>query len=186
MGNRIGYARVSRDGQNLDLQLDALAKTGVDTVYQEHASGATASGRPELAQCLKALRAGDTLVVWRLDRLGRSVADLVRIAQDLQTRGIDLVSVIEAIDTRTPGGRLMFHMFAAVAEFERNVIQERTAAGLASARARGRVGGRKPKLTAKDAREIKTLLTDPLASVADIAARYKVSRTTLYKSIAAA
>jgi DNA invertase Pin-like site-specific DNA recombinase len=182
MTKRIGYARVSTDDQNLDLQLDALTKAGCDTVYKEKMSGKTAD-RPELEHCLKALREGDTLVVWRLDRLGRSLQDLVRIVTDLEAKGIAFVSVSENLATGSASGKLQFHVFAAMAEFERNLIRERTNAGLKAARARGRVGGRPSKLSDKQIREIKLLLADPAANVTDIATRYGVSRTTLYTKV---
>lgn len=181
-GERVGYARVSTNDQSPDLQLDALRAQGCSQVYTDAASGKN-TARPELAYCLKALRPGDTLVVWRLDRLGRSLSDLVRVVKDLEGRGIAFESLSENIETSSANGRLVFHVFAALAEFERNLIQERTTAGLAAARARGRVGGRKPKLGEKEIREIKALLADPAAQVKDIAARYGVSRTTLYKRV---
>lgn len=137
---RFGYARVSTEDQNLDLQRDALKVARCDRVFEEKAS-CKSSVRPRLEECLAALRAGDTLVVWRLDRLGRSLSDLVRIVEDLKARGIGFESLNERIDTCSATGGLMFHVFAALAEFERNVIQERTQAGLAAARARGRAGG---------------------------------------------
>lgn len=182
MNQRIGYARVSTDDQHLDLQRDALTKAGCSVTYEEKASGKTAD-RPELDQCLKALRAGDTLVVWRLDRLGRSLQDLLRIVDDLKERGIGFVSLTEKIETDNAAGKLVFHVFAALSEFERSLIRERTQAGLAAARARarGRAGGRKPKLDEKQVREIKALLRDPDIHVAEVARRYGVSRTTLYK-----
>ena len=183
-GERVGYARVSTTDQNPDLQLDALREQGCSQVYTDAASGKD-TARPELAYCLKALRQGDTLVVWRLDRLGRSLSDLVRIVKDLEGRDIGFESLTENIETRSATGRLVFHVFAALAEFERNLIQERTAAGLTAARARGRVGGRKAKLGEKEIREIKALLADPAAKVKDIANRYDVSRTTLYKHVGA-
>jgi len=182
MGNRIGYARVSRDDQVLDLQLDAFTKDACDMVYSEKMSGKMAE-RSELEQCLKALRTGDTLVVWRLDRLGRSLQDLVRIVTDLETRGIAFESLGEKIDTGSATGKLQFHIFSAMAEFERNLLRERTFAGLAAARARGRVGGRPTKLTDKHIREIKLLLADPAARVTDIAKQYGVSRATLYSRV---
>lgn len=180
MNQLIGYARVSTDDQNLDLQRDALAHAGCSMIYEETASGKSA-GRPELEQCRKALRPGDTLVVWRLDRLGRSLPDLVQIVAELERRGIGFKSLGEKIETDSAAGKLVFHVFAALAEFERNLIRERTHAGLAAARARGRSGGRKPKLDAQQIREIKRLMTDPKISVSQIAERYKVSRTTIYK-----
>ena len=182
MSKRIGYARVSTDDQNLDLQRDALTRSGCATIYEETASGKSAQ-RIELAHCRKSLRSGDTLVVWRLDRLGRSLPDLVKIIGELERDSITFESLSEKIDTGSASGKLQFHVFAALAEFERNLIRERTLAGLTAARARGRVGGRKPKLSDKQIREIKTLLSDPAAQVKDIAERYGVSRTTLYKRV---
>jgi len=180
MNQRIGYARVSTDDQNLDLQRDALLKAGCSILYEEKASGKN-TARPELEQCLKALRAGDTLVVWRLDRLGRSLHDLVQIVAELEQRGVHFESLTEKIETSSAAGKLVFHVFAALAEFERNLIRERTRAGLAAARARGRKGGRKPALTHQQVREVKALLRDPSISVTSIADRYGVSRTTIYK-----
>lgn len=182
MNQRIGYARVSTEDQNLDLQRDALARAGCGVIYEEAASGKS-TARPELEQCRKALRSGDTLVVWRLDRLGRSLPDLVQIVADLERSGISFESLTEKIETGSAAGKLVFHVFAALAEFERSLIRERTRAGLAAARARGRSGGRKPKLGEKQVREIKALLRDPDIQVADVARRYGVSRTTLYKHV---
>lgn len=184
MGQRIGYARVSTDDQNLDLQHDALRKAGIadDRLYSDTASGKDAD-RKELLACLKALREGDTLVVWRLDRLGRSLPDLVRIVGELEQKGVSFESLTEKIETGSASGKLQFHVFAALAEFERGLIRERTQAGLAAARARGRAGGRKPKLDDQQVREIKALLRDPDIKVAEVARRYGVSRTTLYKHV---
>lgn len=182
MNQRIGYARVSTDDQNLNLQRDALHKAGCDVIYEESVSGKSAN-RPELDNCRKALRKGDTLVVWRLDRLGRSLPDLVHIVGDLEQTGVAFESLTEKIETSSAAGRLVFHVFAALSEFERNLIRERTQAGLAAARARGRSGGRKPKLDASQMREIKALLRDPTIPVGDVAKKYGVSRTTLYKHI---
>lgn len=180
MGKYIGYARVSTDDQNLDLQRDALKKAGCEVIYEETASGKNTS-RQELEHCRKALREGDTLVVWRLDRLGRSLPDLVTIVSDLELAGISFESVTEKIETGSAAGKLIFHVFAALAEFERNIIRERTNAGLAAARARGRKGGRKPVLNDRQLREIRLLLSDPENQVTEIAKRYSVSRATLYK-----
>ncbi|EIJ0935057.1 recombinase family protein [Vibrio cholerae] len=180
MNQRLGYARVSTDDQHLDLQRDALMRAGCDVLYEEAVSGKNVA-RPELEQCRKALRAGDTLVVWRLDRLGRSLPDLVQIVTDLEHRGVGFESLTEKIETSSAAGKLVFHVFAALAEFERGLIRERTHAGLAAARARGRAGGRKPKLDAKQVRQIKALLRDPNTSVAEVARDYGVSRTTIYK-----
>lgn len=182
MNQRIGYARVSTEDQHLDLQRDALQQAGCRVIYEEAASGKSAA-RLELEQCRKALRSGDTLVVWRLDRLGRSLPDLVRIVAELERLGIGFESLTEKIETNSAAGKLVFHVFAALAEFERSLIRERTHAGLAAARARGRLGGRKPKLGEKQVREIKGLLRDPDIQVADVARRYGVSRTTLYKHV---
>lgn len=182
MKQRIGYARVSTDDQNLDLQRDALAKSLCRNIYEETASGKSAD-RPQLEHCLKALRVGDTLVVWRLDRLGRSLPDLVKIIGELEQQGVAFESLTEKIETSSATGKLVFHVFAALAEFERNLIRERTKAGLAAARARGRKGGRKPSLNDKQKREIKALLRDPQAQVSDVARKYGVSRTTIYKHV---
>lgn len=173
---------MSTDDQHLDLQRDALAQAECGVIYEEAAIGKNAA-RSELEQCRKVLRAGDTLVVWRLDRLGRSLPDLVQIVADLEQQGIGFESLTEKIETGSAAGKLVFHVFAALAEFERSLIRERTQAGLASARARGRVGGRKPKLDDQKVREIKALLRDPDIQVADVARRYGVSRTTLYKHV---
>ena len=181
---KIGYARVSTDDQNLDLQRDALTKARCAEIYEEKASGKNAE-RVELDHCLRALRPGDSLSVWRLDRLGRSLPDLVRIVGDLESRGIAFESITEKIETGSAAGKLVFHVFAALAEFERNLIRERTHAGLTAARARGRTGGRKPKLDAKQVREIRALLKDPDVRVTDVAKRYGVSRATVYKHVGA-
>ena len=177
---RIGYARVSTADQDLAPQLDVLRAKGCEPIYSEHASGKHAD-RPELAQAMKALRAGDTLVVWRLDRLGRSLPDLIATVNELASRGIAFESVTEAIDTTTASGKLVFNIFASLADFERHLIGERTRAGLAAGRARGRMGGRPPALTSRQLREARLLLTDP--DVTAVAERYGVSRTTLYKGL---
>ncbi|MEQ1546299.1 recombinase family protein [Methyloglobulus sp.] len=180
MNQRIGYARVSTDDQNLDMQRDALKRAGCSVIFEETASGKSVV-RPELDQCCKLLQPGDTLIVWRLDRLGRNLPDLVRIVAELEQKGIGFESVTEKIETVSASGKLVFHVFAALAEFERNLIRERTHAGLAAARARGRLGGRKPKLNAQQISEIKTLIDDSKIPVSTIARRFKVSRTTIYK-----
>jgi DNA invertase Pin-like site-specific DNA recombinase len=154
---RIGYARVSTDDQTLDLQRDALKRAKCRQIYEEHASGKTAL-RPELEACLKSLRKGDTLVVWRLDRLGRSLGDLIHLTTDLRSRGVNLESLTEKIETGSSAGKLIFQVFASLAEFERNLIRERTLAGLKAARARGRNGGRPRKLRTKDIQVIKALM----------------------------
>ena len=178
---RIGYARVSTDDQTLDLQRDALKHAKCRQIYEEHASGKNAN-RPEFDACLKSLREGDTLVVWRLDRLGRSLADLIRLTNELQSRGIELESLTEKIETASPTGKLVFHVFGALSEFERNLIRERTMAGLKAARARGRKGGRPRKLQAKEIKTIRALLKTAEISVQEVAARFGVSRSTLYRN----
>lgn len=180
MNQHTGYARVSTDDQHLDLQRDALQRAGCSQIYEETASG-KGTERPELVQCLRALRPGDTLVVWRLDRLGRSLPDLVQIIDELRGRGVHFESLAEKIDTGTAGGKLQFHVFAALAEFERSLIRDRTQAGLAAVRARGRNGGRPSKLNDKQIRTIRSLLRDPATCVAEVARNYGVSRTTIYK-----
>lgn len=180
MNQLIGYARVSTDDQHLDLQRDALVTAGCNIIYEEKMSGKS-SDRPELNHCLKTLRTGDSLVVWRLDRLGRSLKDLINIVADLETKGINFISLTERIETETAAGKLTFHLFGALSEFERGIIRERTKAGLTAARARGRKGGRKPALDQSKIKEIKALMSDPTIKVSVIARRYGVSRATLYK-----
>jgi DNA invertase Pin-like site-specific DNA recombinase len=179
---RIGYARVSTDDQTLDLQRDALKRAKCREVYEEQASGKS-TGRPQLDGCLKSLRAGDTLVVWRLDRLGRNLADLGGLIAELEQRKINFESMTEKIETVSPAGRLVFHVFAALAEFERNLIRERTMAGLSAARARGRTGGRPSKLSVKEIKTIRGLLKSADMPVAEIAARFGIARSTLYRSV---
>jgi DNA invertase Pin-like site-specific DNA recombinase len=181
----IGYARVSTQEQDLALQLDALKAAGCERIYEERASGAQRD-RPELKAALGYMRQGDTLVVWKLDRLARSLKQLIDTVDDLGARGIGLRSLTEAIDTTTSGGKLIFHIFAALAEFERAVIRERTLAGLAAARARGRKGGRPPALAAKDLAAAKAMLRDPEITVGEIARRLGVAPSTLYRHLPAA
>lgn len=178
----IGYARVSTFDQNTALQLDALAKEGCERVYQESASGASRE-RLELNHCLDNLRKGDTLIVWRLDRLGRSLKDLVGIVSELEARGIGFRSLTEAIDTNSAGGKLVFHIFAALSEFERSLIQERTKAGLAAARARGKKGGRPNKLSTNQINKARAMLLDPNITKTDVAKHFNVTRVTLNKAL---
>jgi DNA invertase Pin-like site-specific DNA recombinase len=179
----IGYARVSTGEQTLDLQLDALTKAGCGKVYRETASGAKAD-RPVLDEVLAYLRPGDTLVVWRLDRLGRSLKHLIEVVALLAERGIGFKSLTEQIDTTTPGGKLVFHVFGALAEFERDLIRERTHAGLAAARARGRLGGRPKKLgDAKQLELARTLYKDGKTDITTICATLGISRATLYRAL---
>jgi DNA invertase Pin-like site-specific DNA recombinase len=179
-----GYARVSTDDQKLDLQHDALIHAGVERerIFEDKLSGMKAD-RPGLVSVLKAVREGDTLVIWRLDRLGRSLKELIAMAEDLKRKGVQLRSVTEGIDTTTIGGELLFHLFGAIAQFERNLIRERTRAGLASARAKGKVGGRPPAMKAKDIAMAKALLRDPDITVREVAGRLGVPVGTLYRHL---
>jgi DNA invertase Pin-like site-specific DNA recombinase len=181
----VGYARVSTQDQNPALQRDALEAAGCDKIFEEKASGAQRD-RPQLMAALDYMREGDALIVWKLDRLARSLKQLIETVELLEERRIGFRSLTEAIDTTTSGGKLVFHIFAALAEFERGIIRERTTAGLAAARARGRVGGRPPALTASDLTQAKALLADPEITVKQIAARMGVSVSTLYKHLPAA
>ena len=178
----VGYARVSTPGQDFRLQKDALKQAGCERVYEDVASGAKAP-RPGLAEALDYVRAGDTLVVWRLDRLGRSLSHLIEVVRDLSGDGVGLRALQEQIDTTTAGGKLVFHVFGALAEFERELIRERTSAGLKAARARGRVGGRRKRLTPDQVRQASLLLADPDCNVADICRTFGVHRATLYRNL---
>lgn len=175
----IGYARVSTHEQNLDLQTDALKKSGCEKIFEDKVTG-IAAARPGIDDALSHLRAGDTLVVWRLDRLGRSLKHLIELVGELEEQGIAFKSLQEAIDTTSSGGKLIFHIFGALAEFERNLIQERTQAGLTAARVRGKKGGR-PKALDKSKRAMAVkLYNDREHSVKEICELMKISRTTLY------
>jgi DNA invertase Pin-like site-specific DNA recombinase len=179
----IGYARVSTQDQNPELQLDALRGAGCEQMFHETATGKFRE-RPELVACLRTMRKGDTLVVWKLDRLARSLKDLVEIIHDLNQRGVGFRSVTESIDTTSTGGRLVFHIFGALAEFEHSLIRERTIAGLAAARARGRKGGRKPVMSKADTRKAAAMLSDPAITKAEVAKHFNVSRVTLNAALA--
>src|SRR4051794_32546633 len=181
----LGYARVSTIDQNLALQRDALTEAGCQKIFTEQISGAV-TDRPALCEALAFARSGDTLIVWKLDRLARSMKQLIETIEDLRQRGIGFRSLTEALDTTTPQGRLVFHMFGALAEFERSLIRERTQAGLAAARRLGRTGGRPPKLTDNDIEAAKSLLANPDIPVTKIAHRLGVSPATLYRYIPAA
>lgn len=176
----IGYARVSTGDQNLQLQTDALTQAGCTKIFTDRISGGTFV-REGLQQALEYARPDDTLVIWRLDRLGRSLKDLIALVQDMEGRGIALRSLHEQIDTASASGKLIYQVFGALAEFERNLIAERTKAGLQAARTRGRRGGRPAALTPAQIREVGILLNDPQVRVDDIAIRYGVSRATVYK-----
>ncbi|MFG1882556.1 recombinase family protein [Micromonospora sp. NPDC049102] len=181
-GIRIGYARVSTGGQKLERQLDALKAAGCRRVFAEKQSGRD-TDRPELAVCLEFMQPGDTLVVLALDRLSRSLQDLITTVGELRGRGVGFTSLHENLDTTTPGGRLVFHVFAALAEFIRELIVSGTREGLAAARARGRVGGRPTVMNADLIRAARDLLPNPDASVTSIAKLLGVSPGTLYNHI---
>lgn len=178
----VGYARVSTQDQSLELQLDALEKAGCEQVFSEKMTGKSRE-RPELMTCLKVLRKGDVLVVWKLDRLARSLKDLVELINELETKHVGFRSLTEAIDTTTAGGKLVFHIFGALAEFEHNLIRERTIAGLEAARARGRKGGRKPSMSKSDIKKAAAMLKDESITKIEVAAHFGVSRLTLNKSL---
>jgi DNA invertase Pin-like site-specific DNA recombinase len=164
------------------LQLDALHASGCVKVFVEQASGAQRE-RPQLQAALDYARPGDTLVVWKLDRLARSLTQLIETMEGLAARDIGFRSLTEAIETTTAGGRLVFHIFASLAEFERAIIRERTRAGLDAARARGRTGGRPPALTARELTAAKAMLADPDLTVADVARQLRVAPSTLYRHL---
>jgi len=179
---KIGYARVSTQDQDLSLQIDALQKANCAQIYQEKITGAKRE-RPELQKMLEQLRAGDVIVVWKLDRLARSLKDLIDLVNQMQGQGAALLSLNDQIDTTTPQGKFTFHVFAALAEFERDIIRERTKAGLASARARGRKGGR-PKGLSKKAQHTAIiaakLYADGELSTTEICEQLSISKATLY------
>ena len=177
----IGYARVSTVDQNLDLQTDALTAAGCERIFCDRLSG-TLKDRPELARALDMARSGDKLVVWRLDRLGRSLRNLVEEVGKLHDRNIEFLSLKESIDTSTPTGRLTFHLFAALAEFERDVIRERSAAGMAAARARGKISGRPWKRNAHNTMAARELHKAGMR-IPDIGKQLGVSRTTAYRML---
>ncbi|MCJ2144343.1 recombinase family protein [Methylobacterium sp. E-066] len=181
----IGYARVSTQDQNPELQVDALERAGCNRLYVEKASGAQRD-RPELKAALASVSTGDTIVVWKLDRVARSLSQLIATFDDLELRGIGLRSLTEAIDTTTSGGKLVFHIFGALAEFERSIIRERTMAGLLAARARGRLGGRPKLLSAADLDVARVLLRDGTLTVSAVAERLGVTASTLYRYLPAA
>ena len=178
----IGYARVSTQDQTLDLQTDALKQAGCEKIFTDTMSGAKAE-RPGLQDAMHHLRAGDTLVVWRLDRLGRTLKHLIATVTELSDQTTGFMSLQEHIDTTTSGGKLIFHIFGALAEFEREIIRERTNAGLQAARARGRLGGR-PKTQSLDPKKMalaKTLHADQKMPVSEICAQLHIGKSTLYR-----
>jgi len=180
---KIGYARVSTEDQKLDLQRDALLKEGVEQefLFEEKKSGKDTK-RPALQEALKYLRKGDVLVVWKLDRLSRSLKDLIELSEKLHSRGVDLVSIQDKIDTTSAMGNFLFHLLGALAELERAMISERTKAGLAAAKKRGRMGGRKPKLKDKDIKAGLDLLKYQHWNVSQLCTFLKVGRNTWYRS----
>ena len=175
----IGYARVSTGDQHLDMQMDALKRLGCDEVFTDIASGAK-SQRPGLEKAIAYLREGDTLVVWKLDRLGRSLQHLIQTIKELNKKNIGFKSLQESIDTMTSGGKLIFHIFSALAEFERDIIIERTEAGLKAARARGRMGGRPALLNKRQISKLKQHYKDGNITVSEICKIFQVSRPTFY------
>jgi DNA invertase Pin-like site-specific DNA recombinase len=179
----IGYARVSTVDQDTALQLDALAMAGCAKIFEDHASGARAD-RAGLRQALDYVRDGDVLIVWKLDRLGRSLRHLIETVAMLEKRGVGFRSITEAIDTTTPGGRLVFHLFGALGQFERDLIQERTRAGLAAAAARGRKGGRKPVVVSEKLERARGMVAKGL-TVREAAVRLKIGKTALYEALRA-
>jgi DNA invertase Pin-like site-specific DNA recombinase len=179
----IGYARVSTDDQKLNLQQDALQTAGCEKIFEDYLSGVRVV-RPGLNKALETARAGDTIVVWRLDRLGRSLKDLIQLTETLKERSIGLHSLQESINTTSSSGQLIFHLFGALAEFERNLVRERTQAGLTAARARGRTGGR-PKALDPNKRQLAVkLYNDRQHSIGEICQMMGITKPTLYKYIA--
>lgn len=181
----LGYARVSTDDQNLDLQRDALETAGCERVFEDMASGAKAD-RIGLAALMTVLRAGDTVVIWRLDRLGRSLKNLIELVERLEAAKVGLRSLQENIDTTSSGGRLVFHLFGALAEFERNLVRERTLAGLAAARARGRMGGRPKRLDPAKLALALRLHHEDKHTIKEICQMMGISKSTLYNYLAKA
>ncbi|TYC91479.1 recombinase family protein [Vibrio anguillarum] len=179
---KIGYARVSTDDQNEDSQIDSLESAGCERIYIEKCSGKSKQ-RPELERMIDALREGDIVVVQRLDRLGRSLKDLIELLDGFKEQGIKFISLNESIDTTTAVGELAFHMIGAIAQFERRLISERTKAGLKAARARGRKGGRKAKLKASDIKKAQAMLLDKSVTKTEVAEHFGVSRPTLNKAL---
>lgn len=181
----LGYARVSTDDQNLDLQRDALEAAGCERMFEDMASGAKAD-RIGLAALMTVLRAGDTVVIWRLDRLGRSLKNLIELVERLEAANVGLRSLQENIDTTSSGGRLVFHLFGALAEFERNLVRERTLAGLAAARARGRMGGRPKRLDPAKLALALRLHSEDKHTIREICQMMGISKSTLYNYLSKA
>lgn len=185
---RVGYARISTEDQTLDPQLDALKSAGCERIFTDTLGGAKTE-RPGLTEALEFIRTGDALVVWKLDRLGRSLKNLIEIMSDLGRRGVTFISLTEQIDTSTSGGKLIFHVFGALAEFERDLIRERTKAGLAAARARGRLGGHPRVRAFKDPKQFaiaRSLYESKQHPIREICQTFGVSRATLYRYLGTA
>ncbi len=180
----IGYARISTHDQTLNLQMDALKSAGCEKVFTDEGISGSKTDRPGLNEALEYARSGDTITVWRLDRLGRSLPHLIQVVNALADRGVEFKSLKETIDTSTAGGKLVFHVMAAMAEFERDLIRERTNAGLAAAKARGRNGGRPQALTAEQIKMGRTLAASPDLTVNQICEQLGCSRATYYRQIA--
>lgn len=179
---QVGYARISTDDQSLTPQLEALTEAGCEEIFQDVASGVKTT-RPQLQELLKYVRKGDTIVVWKLDRLGRSLKHLIQTLQLLDDKGVEFKSLTEGMDTNTPGGRLLFNIFGAIAEFEKGLIKERTEAGLKAARARGRKGGRPKKMDPQMVEMARSLHKNANTPVAEICRALKISKSTLYRCL---
>lgn len=182
----IGYARVSTDDQNLDLQRDALTKAGCEKIFEEKESGRAGTKRPAYEAAIAYLRPADQLVVWKVDRLGRSLREMLETAHKLQDQGIKVISLTESIDTDTANGRMMFNMLGTIAEYFLDLNRERTMAGLKAALARGRKGGRRKKLSDEDLAVGRAMLADPTIPVSKVAERLGINRTSLYRYFPAA
>lgn len=181
---KYGYARVSTQDQNLDLQIDALGKEGVlkPNIYTDHISGSKFD-RQGLKTLLEKLESGDILIVWKFDRIGRSLRELINLIETLRIKGVDVQSIQDKIDTTTPMGKLMFHINCAYAEFEKEIIQERTKAGLVAARARGRMGGRPEKLDKQEVEKLRKMYKEKTHPIADLKKWFKISNNTLYRYV---
>ncbi len=178
----VGYGRVSTSDQNSQLQIDALKGAKCKPIFIEQKSGRNMN-RPELTRCLDMLRKGDTLVIWRLDRLGRSIRDLLEIVERIEAEGVQFISLTEEINTKTASGQLIFHMFAAFAQFERNLNRERTLAGLATARSRGRLGGSKKKTTPQQDKQLQALWESGKFTGTEIAKQFGISVPTFFRRV---
>jgi len=179
----VGYMRCSTADQNLDLQRDALEKAGCERIFKDNGVSGATTERPGLTEALACVREGDVLVVWKLDRLGRSLRHLIEVVNGLEARGVQVRSLTEGFDTTTAAGKMLFHVIGALAEMERSIIRERTHAGLAAARARGRAGGRKRKIDSRALKMARAALADRDVSVGDVAKTMRVNRATLYRAL---